>query len=50
MLYTSNIRGLRKACHWLAMNLVGDAAVIHPKGINAIGKIYLKIFKRHPIS
>jgi len=41
MIYTSNVRGLREACHWLPMNLVGDAVVIHPGGINAIGKIYL---------
>jgi hypothetical protein len=37
MLYTSNIRG--EACHRLAVNFVGVAAVIHPGGVHAIGKI-----------
>jgi hypothetical protein len=34
MLYTSDVRGLRDACHWLAINLVGNAAVIHLQAIN----------------
>jgi hypothetical protein len=44
MLYTSNIRGLGEARHWLTLNLASKATVIHPGGVtsvNANGKVHL---------